>query len=102
MLFDPNMPPYCDQAAEYSYLAKAAFGPFATVNKSTTLYGIQAMIHMTQYSQLSDWEAIGSNTAWTYVGAAIRIGLSVRFANSVVEVVLIADIVDWASYVLLL
>ncbi|KIY72318.1 hypothetical protein CYLTODRAFT_440727 [Cylindrobasidium torrendii FP15055 ss-10] len=77
MLFDPNMPPYCDQAAEYSYLAKAAFGPFATVNKSTTLYGIQAMIHMTQYSELSDWEAVGSNTAWTYTGAAVRVGLSI-------------------------
>ena len=78
-LFDPGNYAYSVESREYSYLAKAAFGPFSTMNRNATLEGMQAMIHMFRYAELSDWEALGSNGNWIYLGAAIRIGQSVSF-----------------------
>ncbi|KAF8886430.1 fungal-specific transcription factor domain-containing protein [Gymnopilus junonius] len=72
-LFSPNKQPFSVEADEYYHLSRAALG-FAPPFHETTLTSIQAMIHMSQYIDLSDSEAGASDLIWMYMGQAV--GLS--------------------------
>ncbi|KAJ7207535.1 fungal-specific transcription factor domain-containing protein, partial [Mycena pura] len=76
-LLDQRRHPYCTEAQEYYYLARAALG-LASPVRETTLAAIQALLHMAQYVDLSDWEGgSGSSTAWLYAGTAVRLAYGV-------------------------
>ncbi|KAJ6601099.1 fungal-specific transcription factor domain-containing protein [Mycena vulgaris] len=71
-ILDPGRHPYSIEAQEYYYLSRAALA-LASPVRETTLAAIQALIHMAQYLDLSDWEGAESNAAWTYIGTAVRL-----------------------------
>ncbi|KAJ7729104.1 fungal-specific transcription factor domain-containing protein [Mycena maculata] len=71
-LLDPTRHPYSMESQEYYYLSRAALG-LASPARETTLAAIQALIHMAQYLDLSDWEGTASNAAWIYIGTAVRL-----------------------------
>ncbi|KAF8909503.1 fungal-specific transcription factor domain-containing protein [Mucidula mucida] len=75
-LLDQEKHAYSVEAQEYFYLSKAAFG-FSSINRNTTLHAIQAMLHFSQYQELSDWESLGNNQTWTTMGAAVRVAQSI-------------------------
>lgn len=63
-------------AYRYYQLARATLSlasPFVV----TTVSSIQALIHMAQYLDLSEWEPSGSTAVWLYIGHATRLGLSI-------------------------
>ena len=35
-------------------------------------------VHLAQFLEFSDWEAMGSTAGWSFVGHAVRMGSSVR------------------------
>ncbi|KAJ7696746.1 fungal-specific transcription factor domain-containing protein [Mycena rosella] len=71
-ILDPGRPPYSIEAQEYYYLSRAALS-LASPVRETTLAAIQALIHLAQYLDMSDWEGMGSNAAWIYIGTAVRL-----------------------------
>ncbi|KAJ6617446.1 fungal-specific transcription factor domain-containing protein [Mycena sp. CBHHK59/15] len=83
-ILDPERHPYSIEAQEYYYLSRASLG-LAPPVRETTLAAIQALIHMAQYLDLSDWEGVGSNAAWICMGTAVRlahgIGLQLNSAR---------------------
>ncbi|KAF5337739.1 hypothetical protein D9758_016027 [Tetrapyrgos nigripes] len=40
-----------------------------------SVIGLWTMIHMSQYLEFSDWEALGSQTAWWWVGFSVRLAV---------------------------
>ncbi|KAJ3763088.1 fungal-specific transcription factor domain-containing protein [Lentinula raphanica] len=76
-LFDSNLP-HPVQAQEYFYLSKAALS-FNPPFSHTTLKSIWCTIHIAQYLEFNDWEALGSTAGWAYVGHAVRMGTSIGF-----------------------
>ncbi|TFK42264.1 fungal-specific transcription factor domain-containing protein [Crucibulum laeve] len=72
-LFDSTKPSCSIDAHEYYYLAKASLN-FSPPFTDTTLACIQAMVHITQYLDLSGRDSIGSSSAWMYIGNAVRLG----------------------------
>lgn len=90
-LLDPDRQPYSAEAQQYYYLARTALG----FNPQTTRISIQALvriitptpscvtcidtlqIHFAQYLEYSDWDSMGSNASWMYIGHAVRLGHSV-------------------------
>ncbi|KAJ3984929.1 fungal-specific transcription factor domain-containing protein [Lentinula detonsa] len=77
-LFDSDLPSFSVQAQEYFYLSKAAL-TFNPPFSHTTLKSIWCTIHMAQFLEFSDWEAMGSTAGWAYVGHAVRMGTSIGF-----------------------
>ncbi|KAJ4470836.1 fungal-specific transcription factor domain-containing protein [Lentinula aciculospora] len=77
-LFDPDLPSCSIQAQEYFYLSKAALN-FNPPFSHTTLKSVWCMIHVAQFLEFSDWEAMGSTAGWAYVGHAVRMGTSIGF-----------------------
>ncbi|ESK84405.1 hypothetical protein Moror_11062 [Moniliophthora roreri MCA 2997] len=75
-LFDPTLPPYSIQAQEYYYLARATCSLQAPF-KRTTLRGVEAALHLAIYLELSDWQALGTNSGLPVSGHALRLGLSI-------------------------
>ncbi|KAJ7610086.1 fungal-specific transcription factor domain-containing protein [Roridomyces roridus] len=75
-LLDPKRPPYSMESREYYYLARAALS-IASPMREATIPAIQALIHMVQYLDLSDWEGSSSNSAWLYIGTAIRLAYGI-------------------------
>ncbi|KAJ7842233.1 fungal-specific transcription factor domain-containing protein [Mycena olivaceomarginata] len=71
-ILDPSKHPYSIEAQEYYYLSRAALS-LASPIRETTRAAIQALIHMAQYRDLSDWEGTGSSAAWIYIGTAVRL-----------------------------
>ena len=59
-------------------------------------------MHLTQYLELSDWEGTGSPIAWTYMGFATKLSLSVRlfyFRVTGVDRSSCPSHADWTAYV---
>ena len=58
-------------------------------------------MHLTQYLELSDWEGTGSPIAWTYMGFATKLSLSVRISFRVTRVDRSScpSHADWTAYV---
>ncbi|KAK1228600.1 hypothetical protein PQX77_008350 [Marasmius sp. AFHP31] len=75
-LFDTTRTPYNVEAQEYFYLARATVG-INPVMKRTTLRMIQTTLHLAQYLELSDWQALGTNSALPVAGHAVRLAVSV-------------------------
>ncbi|KAF7340940.1 Zn(2)-C6 fungal-type domain-containing protein [Mycena sanguinolenta] len=71
-ILDPSKNPYSIEAQEYYYLARASLS-LASPVRETTRAAIQALIHMAQYRDLSDWEGKDSNVAWMYIGTAVSL-----------------------------
>ncbi|KAJ6520565.1 fungal-specific transcription factor domain-containing protein [Mycena sanguinolenta] len=71
-VLDPSKHPYSIEAQEYYYLARASLSLASPVRETTTA-AIQALIHMAQYCDLSDWEGKDSNVAWMYIGTAVSL-----------------------------
>ncbi|GLB43693.1 putative fungal specific transcription factor [Lyophyllum shimeji] len=71
-LFDTDREPYSTGAQEFYLLSRATL----RFNPRTTRTSIQALIHIAQYLDFSDWNSTESNAAWTYVGQAVRLGHS--------------------------
>ncbi|KAF7347219.1 Zn(2)-C6 fungal-type domain-containing protein [Mycena venus] len=71
-ILDPSKHPYSIEAQEFYYLSRAALS-LASPVRETTRAAIQALIHMAQYRDLSDWEGTGSGAAWIYIGTAVRL-----------------------------
>ncbi|KAJ6541643.1 fungal-specific transcription factor domain-containing protein [Mycena capillaripes] len=71
-ILDPSKHPYSIEAQEFYYLSRAALSVAPPV-RTTTTAAIQALIHMAQYRDLSDWEGTGSSSAWIYIGTAVRL-----------------------------
>ncbi|KAF8215723.1 fungal-specific transcription factor domain-containing protein [Mycena galopus ATCC 62051] len=71
-ILDPSKHPYSVEAQEYYYLSRAALS-LASPMRDTTRAAIQALIHMAQYRDLSDWEGTSSNSSWIYIGTAVRL-----------------------------
>ncbi|KIJ93761.1 hypothetical protein K443DRAFT_643750 [Laccaria amethystina LaAM-08-1] len=76
--FDPNTPPYSIEAQEYYHLSRTSLSLSPPV-RETTLASIQAVIHMAQFLDFSDWESGGSDSAWMHIGHAVRLGYGVCF-----------------------
>ncbi|KAJ8462374.1 hypothetical protein ONZ45_g17961 [Pleurotus djamor] len=76
LLFDPTRPPYSDDAHEYFLLSRAALN-LSPPTIHTTLNAILTLMHTSQYLDMRDWESIGSNQAWIYVGFAFRLAYTV-------------------------
>ncbi|KAF9461945.1 fungal-specific transcription factor domain-containing protein [Collybia nuda] len=72
-LFDPERQPYSVEAQEYYHIARTALG----FSPHTSRISIQALIHLAQYLEFSDWDSMGSNTAWAHIGHAVRLGHSI-------------------------
>ncbi|KAK7051522.1 hypothetical protein VNI00_004496 [Paramarasmius palmivorus] len=75
-LFDPQLPPYNIQAQEYYYLARACMGLQAPFKRST-LRGVEGAAHLAVYLELSDWQALGTNSGLPVSGHALRLGMGV-------------------------
>ncbi|KAG7100165.1 hypothetical protein E1B28_001945 [Marasmius oreades] len=75
-LFDNTRTPYNIEAQEYFYLSRATSG-LDPPTKRTTLRMCQAMLHMAQYLELSDWQALGTNAALPVAGHAVRLAVSI-------------------------
>ena len=91
-LFDSNTQPYSSQAQVYYHLSRTSLS-FAPPYHETTLASIQTLvssifckyqdkflsvilkIHIALYLDLSD--SGGSDSAWMYIGHAVRLGYSV-------------------------
>ncbi|KAJ7631664.1 fungal-specific transcription factor domain-containing protein [Mycena polygramma] len=71
-ILDPAKHPYSMEAQEYYYLSRAALSVAPPV-RTTTCAAIQALIHMAQYRDLSDWEGTASSVTWIYIGTAARL-----------------------------
>ncbi|KAL0952109.1 hypothetical protein HGRIS_008740 [Hohenbuehelia grisea] len=75
-LFDTSRPPFAIDSHEYYILSRAALticSPFI----HTTLPAIQALMHSAQYLDLAEVDSIALNTAWGYIGMAVRLGHSI-------------------------
>ncbi|KAJ7083350.1 fungal-specific transcription factor domain-containing protein [Mycena belliarum] len=72
VLLDPKRQPYSVEAQEYYFLSRAALS-LASPVRETTLAAIQALIHLAQYLDMSDWEGTGSDVRWIYIGTATRL-----------------------------
>jgi hypothetical protein len=70
-LMDSSKPTYNIEAQEYYYVARAAMSLTPT-SEVGTLKSIQTMLHISQYRELSDWEATGSNFAGVLVSVACK------------------------------
>ncbi|GAW04046.1 hypothetical protein LENED_005812 [Lentinula edodes] len=77
-LFDPSLPSCSVQAQEYFYLSKAALS-FNSPFSHTTFKSIWCMLHIAQFLEFSDWEAMGSTAGWAYIGHVVRMGTSIGF-----------------------
>ncbi|KAF9259356.1 hypothetical protein L218DRAFT_908477 [Marasmius fiardii PR-910] len=75
-LFDTTRPPYSVEAQEYFYLSRATVA-LDPPTKRTTLRMCQAILHMAQYLELSDWQALGTNSALPVAGHAVRLAVSI-------------------------
>ncbi|KIK58189.1 hypothetical protein GYMLUDRAFT_45397 [Collybiopsis luxurians FD-317 M1] len=75
-LFNPDLPSCSIQAQEYFFLSKAALG-FSPPQSHTTLKSIWCTVHLAQFLEFSDWEAMGSTAGWSFVGHAVRMGSSI-------------------------
>ncbi|KAF5384815.1 hypothetical protein D9615_000960 [Tricholomella constricta] len=71
-LFDPDKQPYSIEAQEFYHLSRAAL----RFDPQTTRISIQALIHLAQYLDFSDWDSMGSSISWLFVGHAVRLGHS--------------------------
>ncbi|KAJ7053870.1 fungal-specific transcription factor domain-containing protein [Mycena amicta] len=84
-LLDPQKPAYSVEAQEFFYLARASLALSSPV-RETTLAAVQALLHMAQYVDLSDWEGdtASTNAAWLYLGTAVRLsfGLGLHLNSS--------------------
>lgn len=74
--FDPKKPPYSIEAQEYYHLSRTSLSLSPPV-RETTLASIQALIHMAQFLDFSDWESGGSDSAWMHTGHAVRLGYGI-------------------------
>lgn len=72
--FDTNAQPYSTQAQIYYHLSRTALS-FAPPYRETTLASIQTLIHMALYLDLSD--SGSPDSAWMYIGHAVRLGYSI-------------------------
>ncbi|KAF8167169.1 fungal-specific transcription factor domain-containing protein [Crassisporium funariophilum] len=72
-LFDTNRKPYSDETQEYYHLSKASLNLSPPIYQPT-LEAIQTLIHSAQYLDLSGSESQGPDSAWTYIGHAVRLG----------------------------
>ncbi|KAJ7157332.1 fungal-specific transcription factor domain-containing protein [Mycena filopes] len=75
-ILDPTKHAYSAEAQEYYYLARAALS-LTPPERETTRAAIQALIHMAQYVDLSDWEGVSANAAWLHIGMAVRLALGI-------------------------
>ncbi|KAJ7617219.1 fungal-specific transcription factor domain-containing protein [Roridomyces roridus] len=80
-LLDPKRPPCSMELREYYFLSRAALS-IASPMRETTIPAIQALIHMAHYLDLSEWEGSSSNSAWIYIGTAIRLAYGVNLDSS--------------------
>ncbi|TFK66191.1 hypothetical protein BDN72DRAFT_961949 [Pluteus cervinus] len=75
-LLDERRNPYSMSAQEFYHLSRATMN-LSSAFCETTLLSIQTWIHTSQYLELSDWESQGSNSAWAYLGHAVRLSHSI-------------------------
>lgn len=78
-LLDLNKSPYNIEAQEYYYVARAAINLTPT-GEVSSLKGVQTMIHIAQYRELSDWEANASNFGGMLVSAACKSAYAVSIS----------------------
>ncbi|KAF5387497.1 hypothetical protein D9757_006516 [Collybiopsis confluens] len=95
-LFDPDLPSRSIQSQEYFFLSKAALG-FNPPHIHTTLKCVWCMVHLAQFLEFSDWEAMGSTAGWSYVGHAVRMGSSVRVSQIQRIIIHSADVLPFLS-----
>ncbi|RDB24336.1 putative transcriptional regulatory protein C1F7.11c [Hypsizygus marmoreus] len=73
ILFDPGRQPYSNEAEEFYQLSRTALG----FSPQTTRLSIQALIHISEYLEFSDWDSMSSNSKWMYIGHAVKMGQSI-------------------------
>lgn len=78
-LLDLNKSPYNIEAQEYYYVARAAIN-LTHSGEVASLKGVQTMIHIAQYRELSDWEANASNFGGMLVSAACKSAYAVSIS----------------------
>lgn len=71
-LFDNTVEPFSTKANDYFHAARTALS-FLPPYRSTTLASIQALLHLVEYIELSDKDAVGPPEAWIYDGLALRL-----------------------------
>lgn len=73
VFYEPGREPYSREAQEYFYLARSALG----FNTRTSRRSVESLLHMAQYLLCSDWDSKNANSAWLYIGHAVRLGHSI-------------------------
>ncbi|KAL1712216.1 hypothetical protein EV715DRAFT_214104 [Schizophyllum commune] len=75
-LFDPTLEPFSTKANDYFHASRTALS-FLAPYRSTTLASIQAILHLVEYMELSDADAVGPPEVWIYDGLGLRLCQSV-------------------------
>ncbi|KJA19220.1 hypothetical protein HYPSUDRAFT_44475 [Hypholoma sublateritium FD-334 SS-4] len=71
-LFNLKKLPYTPEAHEYYHLSRVAL-QFSPPANDTTLQGIQSLIHMAQYLELTKLDLSNPETGWMHIGYAMRL-----------------------------
>ncbi|CAK5268145.1 unnamed protein product [Mycena citricolor] len=77
LILDPTKKnPWSVRARECYHLARAVLGIISPLKKAS-LAAIQALLHLSSYLELSDWEGTGPNQGWLHIGTAVRLAYGI-------------------------
>ncbi|KAL1749276.1 fungal-specific transcription factor domain-containing protein [Schizophyllum fasciatum] len=102
-LFDPTLEAFSSKARDYFNASRTALSLLAPY-RATTLACIQAILHLLEYMEMSDSDAVGPPEVWIYDGVGLRlcqsIGLHLDSARWNLDPVLASKRRDlfWAMY----